>query len=250
MKRSCCPADTEVSLPPVRPACPLYRADAAQYFAVMSLERRQRIIEIARQYDVTIIEDDVFGLMPRHLRRSKLWRRISPSAHQQPVQEHRAGLRIGYLVAPSRLMPPAGRHHAGRSTTRSAADEQVASRWIEDGSADQLQRCPAPRVPDTPQKWRRKSARLAGPDRRAFRRPASLAGLSRSSLAAPGTSFRSPPARRDADRRRCLHGWTGRHPAVRVGLSMPMRREDVRHGLEVIAELRDEASGRASLSVV
>jgi DNA-binding transcriptional MocR family regulator len=37
--------------------------------------------------------------------------------------------------------------------------------------------------------------------------------------------------------------------AVRVGLSMPMRREDVRHGLEVIAELLMSPAG-ASLSVV
>lgn len=66
--------------------------------AIMPTERRRRIIEIARKYDVTIVEDDVFGfLVPDGpapiqvlapditLHISSLSKSIAP------------GLRIGYL---------------------------------------------------------------------------------------------------------------------------------------------------------
>ena len=89
MKRGCCPTRSRSACRQSAPRA-LYTVPTLHNptTAVMSLERRQRIIEIARQYDVTIIEDDVFGfLMPRHLRRSNSGAGYH-AAHQQPVQKH------------------------------------------------------------------------------------------------------------------------------------------------------------------
>jgi DNA-binding transcriptional MocR family regulator len=217
--------------------------------AVMPLERRQRIIEIARQYDVTIIEDDVFGfLMPEApppiqtlapditLHISSLSKSIAP------------GLRIGYLVAPSRLMPRLEGTMRALNYAVPPLMSELASRWIEDGSADRfadaqrreclirhamaqeiLRDCPVIAVPSVgqhlwlklPEPWRREDFVSETRQRGVMLTGADVFMVGRG--AAPH--------------------------AVRIGLSMPTRREDVRHGLEVIAELLMSPAG-ASLSVV
>ena len=209
----------------------------------MPLERRQRIIEIARQYDVTIIEDDVFGfLMPEApppmqtlapditLHISSLSKSIAP------------GLRIGYLVAPSRLMPRLEGTMRALNYAVPPLMSELASRWIEDGSADRfadtqrreclirhamaqeiLRDCPVIAVPSVgqhlwlklPEPWRREDFVSETRQRGVMLTGADVFMVGRG--AAPH--------------------------AVRVGLSMPTRREDVRHGLEVIAELADEPGG-------
>ena len=104
--------------------------------ATMSLERRQRLVEIARRHDVVIVEEDVYGLLPEHappplaalapervLYLTGLSKTVAP------------GLRIGYLVVPPRLrerMRDASHHTAWYVSPISAA---LATRWLADGTA-------------------------------------------------------------------------------------------------------------------
>jgi DNA-binding transcriptional MocR family regulator len=215
----------------------------------MPLERRQRIVEIARQYDVTIIEDDVFGfLMPSAplpiqtlapditLHISSLSKSIAP------------GLRIGYLVAPSRLMPRLEGTMRALNYAVPPLMSELASRWIEDGSADRfadaqrreclirhamaqeiLRDCPAIAVPSVGQHlW----LKLLEP----WRREDFVSETRQRGVMLTGADV-------------FMVGRGAAPHAVRIGLSMPPRREDVRHGLEVIAELLMSPAG-ASLSVV
>ncbi|MDQ0475435.1 aminotransferase-like domain-containing protein [Labrys wisconsinensis] len=70
--------------------------------ATMSLERRQAVIEVARRYDLQIIEDDIYSLLPE--------RTPPPLAALAPertwyilgvAKSIAAGMKIAYLVAPS-----------------------------------------------------------------------------------------------------------------------------------------------------
>jgi len=102
----------------------------------MGFDRRQRLAELARRYDVVIIEEDVYGLLPDHtppplaalapervLYLTGLSKTVAP------------GLRIGYIVVPSRLkerMRDASHHTAWYVSPISAA---LATRWLGDGTA-------------------------------------------------------------------------------------------------------------------
>ena len=217
----------EFRLPPVRPRA-LYTVPTLHNptTAVMPLERRQRIIEIARQYDVTIIEDDVFGfLMPDApppiqtlapditLHISSMSKSIAP------------GLRIGYLVAPSRLMPRLEGTMRALNYAVPPLMSELASRWIEDGSADRFADAQRRECRITPRHGAGHPARLPG-DRRAVGRPASLAEAA-GAVAAGGLRLGNAPARHHADRRRCLHGRTGcgtpRRPRRRIDAAAARR---------------------------
>ncbi len=105
----------------------------------MDADRRREITEIAIKHDLSIIEDDVFGFMPEC--------RPAPLASFAP--EHTLfitsvskclapGLRVGYLCAPSRFC----------QALRAAVNlscwmppplmAEIASIWIEEGTADRL----------------------------------------------------------------------------------------------------------------
>ncbi|HPC82181.1 MAG TPA: PLP-dependent aminotransferase family protein [Thermoanaerobaculaceae bacterium] len=104
--------------------------------ATMGLERRQRLVEIARRHDVVIVEEDVYGLLPaqappplaalapeRVLYLTGLSKTVAP------------GLRIGYLVVPPRLrerLRDASHHTSWYVSPISAA---LATRWLGDGTA-------------------------------------------------------------------------------------------------------------------
>jgi DNA-binding transcriptional MocR family regulator len=106
--------------------------------AVMSDARRRALVDVARNYNVPIIEDDAYGFLPR----------VTPPAIAAIGADITfyiaglakcvgAGLRIAYLVAPdaqyaSRLAS------ALRATTVMASPitAALATRWIRDGTAD------------------------------------------------------------------------------------------------------------------
>lgn len=105
--------------------------------ATLSLERRQRIVAIARRYNVLIIEDDAYGALPIEP--------LPPLAMLAPdITYHIAGLaksvapalRIAYVVAPPERsmaqLSNAIRATAGMASPLTAA---IATRWIEDGIA-------------------------------------------------------------------------------------------------------------------
>jgi DNA-binding transcriptional MocR family regulator len=107
--------------------------------STMGAQRRLDIIEVTRKHELTIIEDDVFGFLPKE--------RPSPLAALAPertifissVSKSLApGLRIGIVRVPE--------HH--REALRNAVQmscwmpspitAEIAHRWIEDGTADKL----------------------------------------------------------------------------------------------------------------
>ena len=106
--------------------------------STLSMARRQAIVDIARRYQVPIIEDDAYGALPLA--------RLPPLASLAPeLVYHIAGLakcvapalRIAYLVAPEGSATPqlnsAIRATASMASPLAAA---IASRWIEDGTAE------------------------------------------------------------------------------------------------------------------
>lgn len=107
--------------------------------ATMPIERRRALAEVAKHHGVILIEDDVYGFL--------LEKPLPPLAALAP--EHAfyitstskslvPGLRVGYVHCPARLAERV--INALRATTYTAPPlmARIASRWIEDGTADRL----------------------------------------------------------------------------------------------------------------
>jgi len=101
----------------------------------MSLERRRQLVNIARRWNVTIVEEDVYGLLaeasPPPLAALAPERVIYLTGLSKTVAP---GLRIGYLVFPPNLR---GRlrdteHHTAWYV--SPISTALASRWLRDGT--------------------------------------------------------------------------------------------------------------------
>jgi len=104
--------------------------------ATMSLERRRQLVTIARRWNVTIVEEDVYGLLaedsPPPLAALAPERVVYLTGLSKTVAP---GLRIGYLIFPPNLR---GRlrdteHHT--TWYVSPLSTALASRWLEDGTA-------------------------------------------------------------------------------------------------------------------
>ncbi len=104
-----------------------------------SAQRRRELVDVARRYDVTIIEDDVFGMLDdtgtpplaamapeRTLHLTSFSKALTP------------GLRCGILTGPSPIMQRVG--PLIRATIFNAAPLQTAitMAWVQDGTADRL----------------------------------------------------------------------------------------------------------------
>ncbi len=105
----------------------------------MPEERRRAIADVARQHGLTIIEDDVFGFLPRY--------RPPPLAVFAPertvfitsVSKSLApGLRIGYLHMPETYRRAIRGAIAMSCWMPPPLMAEIASRWIFDGTADRL----------------------------------------------------------------------------------------------------------------
>ncbi|MGE5124722.1 MAG: PLP-dependent aminotransferase family protein [Betaproteobacteria bacterium] len=107
--------------------------------AVMPEQRRREIVEIARRFDLALVEDDVHGLLPE--------RRPPPLAALAPERTYyltstsktlAPGLRIAYVKAPPSRVPRLAA--SLRATTWAVAPltAAIASAWIRDGWADGL----------------------------------------------------------------------------------------------------------------
>ena len=82
--------------------------------ATMSLARRKRVLELAEQHDVVVVEDDPYGLLrwagdaPPTLYELDGGKRVMTlSSFTKTVAP---GLRIGYVVAPAELAAAVGKH--------------------------------------------------------------------------------------------------------------------------------------------
>ncbi len=106
------------------------------------MARRAQIVEIARAARIPIIEDDAYGFIPQHGPPPFAAMAADITWHVAGLAKCvGAGLRVAYVVAPS---AKAGWPFAAalRAMTVMAAPLTVAlaTRWIEDGTADQLLR--------------------------------------------------------------------------------------------------------------
>ncbi|RVK85230.1 PLP-dependent aminotransferase family protein [Sinorhizobium meliloti] len=108
---------------------------------IMSRQRRQDLVDVARKHGVSIIEDDVYGSLPdqapspfAELAPELTWYATSPAKTVAP------GIKIGYLVAPS---PLAAKHTFDLvnivSTWHAAPISNALSRiWIENGITSKI----------------------------------------------------------------------------------------------------------------
>lgn len=108
---------------------------------MMSMERRKELVRIARKYDVLILEDEAWGPLIKD--------RPDPIATLAPERTIYLtsftkctvpGLRTGYLVAPDSLIPAITGRLVAFSWMATPLISELASRWIMDGTADQLVR--------------------------------------------------------------------------------------------------------------
>jgi len=103
-----------------------------------SLSRRQALVEIARHYEVAIIEDDAYGFLPRAAPPAIV--SIGPDVTFYITGLSKsvgAGLRIAYMTAPD-TQYAAKLAASLRATTVMASPitSALATRWIRDGVAD------------------------------------------------------------------------------------------------------------------
>jgi len=128
-------------------ACRLHRPRAIYFMAnlqnpttaVMPEDRRRAVADIARRYDVFLVEDDVYGFLPPE--RPPSLARFAPEItfHVTSLSKSVApGLRVGYVLAPEGFADRLGA--VVRSTCRMAGlvTAEIATRWIEDGTADRM----------------------------------------------------------------------------------------------------------------
>ncbi|MGY3131176.1 DNA-binding transcriptional MocR family regulator [Bradyrhizobium sp. USDA 4501] len=108
---------------------------------VMSLERRQQIVQIAGQYGVSIIEDDVYGVLPERvpapfgaLAPEITWHITSFAKCIGP------GVRLGYLVAPyGKAAQATLDRFYGMSTWFAAPfSVELVNFWLDNGSMEKI----------------------------------------------------------------------------------------------------------------
>jgi len=104
----------------------------------ISTERRQALVDVARHYGVPIIEDDAYGFLPRS--GPPAMASLAPDITFYVAGLAKcvgAGLRIAYMVAPDAYL--ASRLASSlRATTvmASPVTSTLATRWVRDGTAD------------------------------------------------------------------------------------------------------------------
>jgi DNA-binding transcriptional MocR family regulator len=100
----------------------------------MSLERRKRIVEIARRYDVIIVEDDVYAFITKG---------IEPIAHLAPERTFYISsiskciipaLRLGILVSPPAFLGKIYKAMRATAWMASPLASLMVSEWIQDGT--------------------------------------------------------------------------------------------------------------------
>jgi len=102
----------------------------------MGLARRERLVAIARRFDLLLVEEDVYGLLPesappplaalapeRVLYVTGLSKTVAP------------GLRLGYLLLPPRLQARAREAEPHTTWHVSPLSMGLATGWLEDGTA-------------------------------------------------------------------------------------------------------------------
>lgn len=106
----------------------------------MSRRRREDIVEVARAFDLTILEDDIFRLLDSRVQPPTFYE-LAPERtfHITGLSKTLApGLRIGFVVSPrgqNRLLASHVRNMAARTAGLTG---EIARYWIESGMADTI----------------------------------------------------------------------------------------------------------------
>ncbi|MEQ8695545.1 MAG: PLP-dependent aminotransferase family protein [Bauldia litoralis] len=109
--------------------------------AMMGEARRREIVAVARKRDLILIEDDVYGLLPPE--RPAPIAVLAPERTIYLTSASKAiapGLRVGWLHAPVAYVERLVDAVYGMSASMPALMQEVARRWIEDGTARELVR--------------------------------------------------------------------------------------------------------------
>ena len=107
--------------------------------ATMDADRRAAIAAVARKRGLTLIEDDVFGFLPPKRPLPLACFALERTIYVTSVSKSLApGLRVGYLHAPSDQIRALRTAVTLSSWMPPPLMAEIASRWIEDGTADRL----------------------------------------------------------------------------------------------------------------
>lgn len=107
---------------------------------VLDNEQRTRLVSIANQYGVSIIEDASYAYLvedaPPPLAMLAPELTVYVSGLSKSVA---TGLRIGFVVAPAELVPALERVIRATTWNTPALTAAIATRWLEDGTVDRLE---------------------------------------------------------------------------------------------------------------
>lgn len=106
----------------------------------MPLSRRLEIVEVARQYDLPIVEDDAYGFLP--VKPPPAFAMLAPERTYYVGGLAKClgpGLRIAYLLVPKRTdRHEVAQHLRAVSVMASPITTAIATHWIECGLADRI----------------------------------------------------------------------------------------------------------------
>lgn len=108
----------------------------------LTLERRQQLTEVARRFDLVVVEDDVFGMLggdsytdPRPIAALAPERTLHLTSFSKTLSP---GLRCGLLAGPAALMRRVGPLIRATVFNPAPLETALTMSWIEDGTADRL----------------------------------------------------------------------------------------------------------------
>ncbi len=107
--------------------------------SLMPEARRRAVVAIARRHDVHIIEDDAWG--PLAADRPPPFAALAPERTLYMTSFTKClmpGLRSGYLVVPDALVAPITSRQLALSWTATPMVAEIAGRWVTDGTAREL----------------------------------------------------------------------------------------------------------------
>ncbi len=203
---------------------------------VLSLERRQAVVEIARAHGVALIEDDVYGFLLDDA--PPPFARLLPELSFYITSTSKSlapGIRIGYVHAPSSALERVAA--ALRATIYMATPlmAALATRWIVDGTAERLV---AAKRAETAE--RQALAREILGDARLTGNPAAPHLLLWMPEGWRADTFESAARRQGVGVTPATAFWLGRSAppnAVRLCLGTPPKRADLIRALQCIAAL-------------
>lgn len=102
-------------------------------------DRRRELTAIARRYEITIVEDDVYGFLIED--RPKPYANLAPeqTLHISSLSKITApGMRVGFLAAPEPLVERLAAAVWASAWMAAPPLVEVAARWIEDGTIDRF----------------------------------------------------------------------------------------------------------------